>query len=94
MTPRCQGLDVATIRGLRPPRGGRGRRVGGGVEHRPGFRPKFVLFDPRRGQELYPRCLDVLVGTLEAFPELAFVFPIQEVAGAPDAFVTPAAITC
>jgi Glycosyl transferase family 2 len=44
-----------------------------------------LLLDP--GQELYPRCLDVLTGTLEAMPEMAFVYPIQEVTGAPEAFV-------
>ena len=30
----------------------------------------FLILDP--GQELYPRCLDVLAGTLEAMPEIAF----------------------
>ena len=29
----------------------------------------------------------MLVGTLEAMPEMAFVYPIQEVTGAPDEFV-------
>jgi hypothetical protein len=38
------------------------------------------------GQQLYPRCLDVLVGTLEAMPEMAFVYPMQEVTGEPAAF--------
>jgi glycosyltransferase involved in cell wall biosynthesis len=37
-------------------------------------------------QELYPRCLDVLAGTLEAMPEMAFVYPMQEVTGEPAAF--------
>jgi hypothetical protein len=39
------------------------------------------------GQELYPRCLDVLTGMLEAKPELAFVYPMLEVTGSPDEFV-------
>ena len=39
------------------------------------------------GQELYPRCLEVLAGTLDAMPEMAFVYPIQEVTGAPEEFV-------
>ena len=47
--------------------------------------PFLLILDP--GQELYPRCLDVLVGTLEAMPEMAFVYPIQQVTGAPDEFV-------
>jgi Glycosyltransferase like family 2 len=47
--------------------------------------PFVLILDP--GQELYPRCLDVLVGTLEAMPEMAFVYPIQQVTGAPDEFV-------
>jgi hypothetical protein len=37
-------------------------------------------------QEVYPRCLDVLAGTLEAMPEMAFVYPMQEVTGEPAAF--------
>jgi hypothetical protein len=44
-----------------------------------------LILDP--GQELYPRCLDVLTGTLEAMPEMTFVYPMQEVTGAPDQFV-------
>jgi len=47
--------------------------------------PFLLILDP--GQELYPRCLDVLVGTLEAMPEMAFVYPIQQVTGAPEEFV-------
>ena len=39
------------------------------------------------GQELYPRCLDVLAGTLEEMPEVAFAYPMQEVIGAPEEFV-------
>ena len=39
------------------------------------------------GQALYPRCLDVLAGTLEAMPHVAFLYPIQEVTGAPGDFV-------
>lgn len=47
--------------------------------------PFLLILDA--GQELYPRCLDVLVSTLAAMPEMAFVYPIQEVTGAPDEFV-------
>lgn len=48
-------------------------------------RGRFVLIlDP--GQQLYPRCLEVLAGTLDATSEMAFVYPMQEVIGAPDAF--------
>ena len=47
--------------------------------------PFFLILAP--GQELYPRCLDVLAGTLEAMPEMAFAYPIQEVTGAPEEFV-------
>jgi Glycosyl transferase family 2 len=47
--------------------------------------PFLLILDP--GQELYPRCLDVLVGTLEAMPEMAFVYPIHQVTGAPEEFV-------
>lgn len=39
------------------------------------------------GQELYPRCLDVLTETLEAMPEVTIAYPMQEVTGAPDDFV-------
>lgn len=46
--------------------------------------PFCLILDP--GQDLYPRCLDVLAGTLQAMPEIAFVFPIQEVTGAPEEF--------
>ena len=35
-------------------------------------------------QELYPRCLDVLTGTLAAMPEVAFAYPMQEVTGPPN----------
>jgi hypothetical protein len=49
-------------------------------------RGSFILvLDP--GQELYPRCLEVLTGTLDAMPGMAFVYPMQEVTGAPDDFV-------
>ncbi len=44
-----------------------------------------LILDP--GQSLYPPCLDVLAGTLDALEEATFVYPIQEVIGAPDAFV-------
>ncbi|MGO9906359.1 MAG: hypothetical protein ACLP4R_13365 [Solirubrobacteraceae bacterium] len=40
------------------------------------------------GQELYPRCLDVLTRTFEARPEVTFAYPIQEVTGDPDGFVS------
>jgi len=39
------------------------------------------------GQELYPRCLYVLTSALEALPEAAFTYPMQEVTGAPDELV-------
>jgi Glycosyl transferase family 2 len=39
------------------------------------------------GQELYPRCLDVLTRTLEEKPEVAFAYPMQEVKGASDDFL-------
>jgi Glycosyl transferase family 2 len=45
----------------------------------------FLILAP--GQRLYPRCLDVLAGTLEALPEAAFAYPMEEVIGAPDDFV-------
>lgn len=45
----------------------------------------FLILAP--GQELYPRCLDVLTGTLEAMPEVAFAYPMHEVIGAPEDFV-------
>jgi hypothetical protein len=49
-------------------------------------RGRFVLIlDP--GQELFPRCLEVLTGTLDAMSEMAFVYPMQEVIGDADAFV-------
>lgn len=47
--------------------------------------PSVLILDP--GQELYPRCLDVLTGTLEAMPEMAFAYPMQEVTGAREEFV-------
>jgi hypothetical protein len=47
--------------------------------------PFLLVLDP--GQELYPRCLEVLTGTLDAMPEMAFVYPMQEVIGAPEDFV-------
>lgn len=39
------------------------------------------------GQEVYPRALDVLVATLEATSDATFTYPIQDVVGAPEAFV-------
>jgi Glycosyl transferase family 2 len=47
--------------------------------------PLLLVLDP--GQELYPRCLDVLAGKLEAMPEMAFLYTIQEVIGDPIGFV-------
>lgn len=44
-----------------------------------------LILDP--GQELYPRCLEVLGQTLEAISELSFVYPIQEVTGRAAEFV-------
>jgi Glycosyltransferase like family 2 len=44
-----------------------------------------LTLDP--GQELYPRCLDALADTLQRMPHVAFAYPMQEVTGAPDAFV-------
>jgi glycosyltransferase involved in cell wall biosynthesis len=41
-----------------------------------------LVLDP--GQTLYPRGLEVLTGTLEAMPDIAFVYPIQEVTGDED----------
>jgi Glycosyl transferase family 2 len=42
-----------------------------------------------RGQEVQPRCLAVLAGTLDAMPDVAFVYPIQEVTWAADAVAPP-----
>lgn len=39
------------------------------------------------GQAVTPTCIDVLLGTLSAMPDAAFVYPIQAVAGASEAFV-------
>ena len=39
------------------------------------------------GDELYPRCLEVLVWTLDAMPDAAFAYPILEVFGMTEAFV-------
>jgi hypothetical protein len=44
-----------------------------------------LLLDP--GDAIYPRCLDVLSGTLDGIPDVAFAYPIQEVTGQVDAFV-------
>jgi hypothetical protein len=38
------------------------------------------------GQEVQPRCLDVLAGTLDAMPEVAFVYPMQQVTWPPGPF--------
>lgn len=76
--PRLAGclLDPAVDRGM-----GAARNIG--LDFARG--PACLVLDP--GQELYPRCLDVLAATLEAMPDMAFVYPIHEVSGAPDAFV-------
>ncbi|HLY81721.1 MAG TPA: hypothetical protein VKQ71_01990, partial [Acidimicrobiales bacterium] len=42
-------------------------------------------FDP--GQAVTPTCMDVLLGTLSALPEVAFVYAIQEVTDASEAFL-------
>jgi hypothetical protein len=47
--------------------------------------PFVLILSP--GQELYPRALEVVTGTLEAMPETVFAYPIQEVTGAPEKFV-------
>ena len=39
------------------------------------------------GDEVYPRALQVLVGTLQAMPDAAFAYPIVEVSGMVEAFV-------
>jgi hypothetical protein len=44
-----------------------------------------LILDP--GQELYPRCLEVLVEALETMPAVAFAYPIQQVTGDADEFV-------
>lgn len=46
--------------------------------------PLCLLLDS--GQELYPRCLGVLVEALDNDPDAAFAYPILEVTGAPDRF--------
>jgi glycosyltransferase involved in cell wall biosynthesis len=38
------------------------------------------------GQEVQPRCLDVLAGTLDALPDVAFAYPMQQVTSARGAF--------
>ncbi len=76
--PRVAALQVA-VSG-KPGRGG-SRNVG--LDFARG--PLCLVLDS--GQELYPRCLEVLAGTLEAMPEMAFAYPIQEVTGSPDGFV-------
>jgi hypothetical protein len=43
-----------------------------------------LILDP--GQEVYPRCIDRLATALDERPEVAFVYPIQEVTGAADEF--------
>jgi hypothetical protein len=41
------------------------------------------------GDELYPRCLEVLLGTIEAMPDAAFVYAIVQLTGLADG-VAPA----
>lgn len=48
--------------------------------------PFCLILDP--AQAVTPTCIDVLLGTLGAMPEITFVYPMQEVTGADDAFVT------
>ena len=69
-------LVVADVSGVGP-----ARNIG--VDFARG--PFFLILAP--GQELYPRCLDVLTGILQAMPEATFAYPMQEVVGATDAFV-------
>jgi hypothetical protein len=40
------------------------------------------------GQEVQPRCFDVLAGTLDGMPDVAFAYPMQQLISAPDAFVS------
>ena len=49
-------------------------------------RGRFVLI-LYPGLELYPRALEVTAGTLEAMPDMAFAYPIQQITGVPDEFV-------
>jgi Glycosyl transferase family 2/Glycosyl transferases group 1 len=76
--PRMGGclLDPAVDQGV-----GAARNVG--LDFARG--PACLILDP--GHELYPRCLDVLTATLESMPEIAFVYPIQEVTGDSEEFV-------
>ena len=47
--------------------------------------PYVLILAP--GMELYPRALEVALGTLQAMPEMAFAYPIQQITGVPDEFV-------
>jgi GT2 family glycosyltransferase len=59
---------------------GRGAARNAGLEH--ARAPYVLVLDP--GDELYPRCLEVLLGTLEAMPDVAFVYPIVQLTGFAD----------
>jgi Glycosyl transferase family 2 len=54
-----------------------------GVDHARG--PYILTLDA--GDEIYPRCLEVLVGTLDALAEPAFAYPMLEVFGMTGSFV-------
>lgn len=45
----------------------------------------YLNLDP--GDTIYPRCLEVLVGTLEGLPDPVFAFPLLEAFGMTEAFV-------
>ena len=49
--------------------------------------PTCLILDPETG--VYPRCLDVLGGTLDALTEMAFVYPIQTLRAGLDGGVAP-----
>ncbi|MGP0032971.1 MAG: glycosyltransferase [Solirubrobacteraceae bacterium] len=44
----------------------------------------YLTLDP--GDTAYPRCLEVLIGTLDGLPTPAFAYPLLEVYGMPEAF--------
>jgi hypothetical protein len=47
--------------------------------------PYYMTLDP--GDMVYPRCLEVLIGTLDGLPTPAFAYPLLEVFGMSEAFV-------